>query len=95
MANWIELSKLQPGARVRFPSGFDIFPDCLVPAGAMATVEENGLNEIYCTMLLKPDDQAVRDALSEWDGLVHLSGPERPNDMRDWLEDAPVEVVSA
>src|SRR5262245_53965746 len=70
MTTWLELSKASNGTHVCFPLGHDIFPDALVPEGAMGVIQENGLNEIWCTMLILPDDKNIREQLKEWDGCI-------------------------
>jgi hypothetical protein len=44
--NWFDLSKVANGTRVVFTEAWDIFPECIVPAGTTATVSENGLNGV-------------------------------------------------
>lgn len=70
--SWFDLSKVEEGAVVVFAEAWDIFPDCVIPAGTKAVVVENGLNEIWCGMLVAPGDQSLRDQLKEWKGCVHL-----------------------
>lgn len=69
---WFELSKLQEGTRVFFVEPYDIYPECIVPAGMEATIKENGLNDIWGGMLVTPDDENVRAALNLWDGNIQL-----------------------
>jgi hypothetical protein len=70
---WLELAKLPEGTRVRFAEPLDIFPECIVPAGTVGTIAENGLNEIWCAMLVSVDDEKVTAALQqEWKGKVYL-----------------------
>ena len=70
--NWLDLSRLKGGTRIVFAEDWDIFPECIVPKGTNAVLKENGLNEIWCSMLVVPDDEAVRKALSHWDGCIVL-----------------------
>ena len=71
---WLELSKLPNGARVMFTTSWDIFAENLiVPAGTHATVIENSLNEMQPVLFVRPDDEAVREKLKEWDGLIHIN----------------------
>lgn len=72
---WFELSKLADGARVAFVEDWDIFPECIVRAGETATVTENGLNEMWSEMWVRPDSAAVREILQEWDGRIQLAPP--------------------
>jgi hypothetical protein len=70
--NWFDLSKVANGTRVVFAEAWDIFPECIVPAGSTATVTENGLNELACACIVTPDDPALRTALAQW-GRRHLA----------------------
>ena len=72
---WLEASRLNVGDRVVFVDAHDIFPECVVPAGTTGTVTENGLNESLGTVIVAPDDTALRVALREWDGAIWLSPP--------------------
>lgn len=74
---WFDLSKLDAGDRVIFTSDWDLFPITLIPAGTAATVTENGLNEIWRAMSVKPDDLQLRKELDAWDGVIDLS-PKSP-----------------
>ncbi len=87
--SWFDLSKCPDGTRVVFAEPHDIFPECIVPAGAEAVIKENGLNEIWSAMLVLPDDEQLRAALREWDGCVHMTGPEPGTLSREWFEDSP------
>jgi hypothetical protein len=66
------LAKISNGTRVVFAEAWDIFPECIVPAGSTATVTENGLNELACACIVTPDDPALRTALAQW-GRRHLA----------------------
>ena len=98
---WFDLSKVASGTRVRFVEGWDIFPDCFVPAGTLGTVIENNLNEITSAMEVLPDDLDIRRALAEWDGQIELSPftgggvahtDEQGNDLA-WQELSPVATI--
>jgi hypothetical protein len=76
---WFEVSALEDGAKVIFAKphtlearGVDA--QAVVPAGTAATIKENGLNEIWCAMLLTPDDEAMRTQLAAWDGNIFFGG---------------------
>ncbi len=69
---WFEASKLPAGTRVVFADDHDIYPEALVPAGTMATVTTNDLNEMSASLYVLPDDASLRDALKEWDGEIIL-----------------------
>ena len=69
---WLDLSRLEKGTRVVFARPWDIFPECAVPEGAAATIKENGLNEIWCQILVEPEDEGIRTALRHWDGCIVL-----------------------
>src|SRR4051812_35811027 len=87
---WLEASaELKQGDRVVFVEAHDIFPEAHVPAGTMGTVEENGLNEIWCTLSVRPDDEALSDALAEWDGCIYLSPREEAGE-HAWHDKSPV-----
>jgi hypothetical protein len=71
--SWLELSAVKDGTRVVFAQAWDIFPECTVPAGTLATVKENSLNEMQPGMWVLPDDESIRLALADdWEGNVHL-----------------------
>ena len=99
--SWFDLSKVKAGTRVRFVEGWDIFPQCFVPAGTLATVIENNLNEITSSMEVLPDDLEIRRALSEWDGQIELSpffggGVAHTDENGDdlaWQDRSPLEVL--
>jgi hypothetical protein len=94
MASWLELSRdLKKGDRVAFARSWDVFPETVVPAGAIATVVENSLNEMEPTLFLLPDDPAIREALRRWSGEVYLYGPDHP-DSPEWGKEAPVRPVA-
>src|SRR5215475_8218567 len=92
MTTWLELSKASNGTHVCFPLGHDIFPDALVPEGAMGVIQENGLNEIWCTMLILPDDKNIREQLKEWDGCIVLQ-PSLGNNDEHWNSESPIKVM--
>lgn len=71
--SWFDLSKVKDGTRVRFAQDWDIFPECVVPAGTLATVVNNSLNEITSEMHVLADPLEIRRALEKWDGEVYLS----------------------
>ena len=84
---WFELSRVADGDRVVFTTSWDIPTVVVVPEGTTATVVENGLNEIWSSMLLKTDNEAVTKALAKWDGMVELA----PINMGyDWSDLTPV-----
>ena len=91
-----DLSKLDDGARVVFAVPFDIFPEAVIPAGTLATVKENGLNEIWSAMLVLPDDETIREKLREWDGCIHIKGgnpgchQDHPEFAAEWLALSPL-----
>jgi hypothetical protein len=73
--SWLEASRLNVGDRVVFVDPHDIFPEALVPAGTRATVTEQGLNEIWSALAVKPDDLDLQTKLAEWDGEIILYPP--------------------
>ncbi len=94
--SWLALSKVANGALVVFAEAHDIFPECMVPAGTTGTVTENGLNELLGTVIVAPDDTALRAALAEWDGAIWLSPPlDRATGNRepDWLGVSPLALL--
>lgn len=72
MLTWLELSALPKGTRVRFAQPWDIFPETIVAAGEEGVIEEQGLNEIYQTIGILPDNPKIREALQEWHGEILL-----------------------
>jgi hypothetical protein len=101
-ATWFELARdLKPGSRVKFVTSWDIFPECIVPAGTLGTVKDTGLNEIWGGLLIIPDDEAVRAALKEWDGEIQLGynegldpGVEDASTDPAWQAESPLVVVT-
>ena len=71
--SWFQASRLNVGDRVVFVDPHDIFPEALVPAGTRGTVTEQGLNEIWSALAVKPDDLDLQKALAEWNGEIILS----------------------
>lgn len=69
---WFDLSRLQDGTWIEFATDWDIFPECVVAKGTKGHIVENGLNEIWCKILVGVDDPKVREALRHWDGFVVL-----------------------
>jgi hypothetical protein len=53
-----------------------IFPETIVPAGSLATVVENSLNEMQPCLIVLPDDDAQRVRLKVG-GNVWLAEAER------------------
>jgi hypothetical protein len=86
---WLELSRVANGTRVVFASPWDIFPEIIIPQGTEATIRENSLNEICCSMLVLPDSDVIKAALEAWDGEIFLDGPEHIFD-----ESCPVSVTN-
>ena len=51
----------------------DIFPcDVIVPAGMLATVARQELNEISSALYVTPDDEAILAKLAAWEGEIQL-----------------------
>jgi hypothetical protein len=74
---WFELSsEADVGTRVVFVEAWDIFPECIVPAGTMGIVTQNGLNEIWGGLDVLPDDPQLRATLDLWGGNICLSTPD-------------------
>jgi hypothetical protein len=94
---WIELSTLAEGTKVRFTKAWDIFPEALIPAGATGTIIEQGLNDIWCALRVRPDDEAQAGQLRHWDRCIVLHGPSDDDgtqkDCIHWWDKAPVEAV--
>lgn len=92
---WCELSALPKGRRVSFEQPWDIYAeDLIVPVGTVATIAENGLNEMQPVIYLLPDDLAMREKLASWEGLIHVYPAEiEPNDPV-WEEASPLASVS-
>ncbi|HEX6826114.1 MAG TPA: hypothetical protein VF077_07330 [Nitrospiraceae bacterium] len=69
---WNELATLPVGTRVVFDD-FDIYPYCIVRAGTAGTITRNDLLDSFPILYVLPDDPAVREALSEWQGQVEFA----------------------
>ena len=74
-ATWFELAWLKEGARVRFVRPWT-FSGCSVPAGKLATIKENRLNDQWFGISVVPDDKALQDALKESHGAIWLYAPD-------------------
>ncbi len=70
--SWLECAKLAKGQRVIFVEPWDVFPECVVQAGTVATVIEQGLNEAQPCLWLLPDSKEIRTALAAWNGEIWL-----------------------
>lgn len=96
-STWFQLSKAPVGARVRFAEPWDIFSEGLiVPAGSTGTIVEQGLNDIWCALAVRPDDEALANSLNYWNRAVILHGPEGdsdPEENSNWWKQSPLEVV--
>ena len=68
-----------------------------MPAGTRATVTEQGLNEIWGALAVKPDDAELQAQLAEWDGEIVLSPPLDREDSGNrepaWSEPSPLAKV--
>ena len=62
-----------------------------MPEGATGTIEENGLNEIWCCLLVTPDDEAIRTKLANWNGDIQFC----PENDGLWDEPSPLEEVKS
>ncbi len=60
---WMELAALPEGTRLVFAEAYEI-----VPAGTQGVLTENGLNEIWCAMLVTPDDAELREQATSFYG---------------------------
>lgn len=63
---WFELSALKPGAVVAF--GVELHTRVrtdmrVIPVGTIATIDENGLNEIWCSMIVRIVDEPLSSSL--------------------------------
>ena len=95
---WFQLASVPNGTRVRFASEWDIFPMTKVPVGTLATVTDNGLNEMWCQFAVVTDNIDVRESLKEWDGQVILCpdlNPESDDGVvaNEWHSESPLELV--
>jgi hypothetical protein len=97
-ATWLELSKLNEGARVRFVRPWSILPECSIPAGTLATIKENNLN-LGIGISVVPNDKALQDALKESPGAIYLDAPDNlvpvhnPETDKFWQSETPLEVL--
>lgn len=102
-ATWFELARdLVPGSRVKFVTSWDIYPECVVPAGTLGTVKDTGLNEIWGGLLVLPDDADLRNALASWNGEIQLGynegldpGVADASSDPAWQQPSPLVVVEA
>lgn len=79
---WRELATLKLGACVAFAEQrFDStkFGCVEIPAGTVCTIEEQGLNEIWGGIIVRPVDRKLQDTLlhhqSDYDNCIFLDGP--------------------
>ena len=101
-AKWLELAALPVGAMVEFVDDWDIFDAGVIPAGTLAKIEEQGLNELQPALILKPVDAEGRIVMSPfldyWDGEIWLYPDGRLNDpyfhKADESTPAPVKIVN-
>lgn len=96
--SWYELACTPEGTRVVFATSWDIFPEVVVPEGATAVIKENGLNEIWCAMLVTPDDTKIREALTEWKGDIAFHpacdpGAEDAKTDEAWNRESPLALA--
>lgn len=96
-AHWLDLSKLPYGAVVEFVDPWDIFPETIVKIGTVATVHEQGLNEMQPALILRPTVPIPE--LAGYDGLIWLYPPEEFANGRfaeaDEFAPSPVKIVEA
>lgn len=100
---WFELACLEEGTKVAFCEDWDIFPEALVRAGTTAVIKENGLNEIWCAMLVLPDDEELRKTLTYWNGAIHfnpgldpgadLEGDPENEESQKWHQPSPLALM--
>jgi hypothetical protein len=93
---WFELSRAKVGDRVTIVNGWDIYPIIFIEPGSTGTIVENGLNEIYAELIVRPDDEEIRKALAEWDGNIILGPDSDPSiraDENKWQQPAPIALV--
>lgn len=105
--SWFDLSaNLYPGDRVQFVEPFPQprFPGDMVPVGTNATVIENGLNEIFCTLLLLPD-ATEGDTRDDDERAIFMGGHLNPGadtedepeseESQEWFAKSPLVVRHA
>ncbi len=80
---WFELSALKEGAVVAFGCEFHhsvSYQPKLIPVGTVCTIEENGLNEIWSAIIVRPADAELSASLvyahTDCDGSIHINGPD-------------------
>ena len=98
---WLELSAVKDGTRLIFAQTWHTH--ITVPQGTTVAVKENGLNEIWCAMLLTPDDKKMRDSLTrkddEFSGHIHIAakanpGCDDPEHDEDWNSPSPLALLN-
>lgn len=86
---------LKEGDRVRLTTAYGDYPMPAIPAGAIGTVTENGLNEMQPILFVKMDETFAH--LRDWSNELQIDGPEHPYDPDDtnspWLKPSPVELI--
>ncbi len=54
-----------------------------------------GLNDIWCALAVRPDDERIANSLNYWSKAVILHGPEGPADPEEnerWWKQSPLEL---
>jgi len=86
---WFELSRLKPGAVVAFGCEFHVTTrggEVAIAPGTACVLEDNGLNEIWGGVIVKPLDPVVEKLLyhqDQVDGLILISDTPEPGGADD------------
>lgn len=98
---WSELSALKVGACVAFAEPERVFgtrEQITVETGTVCTIEENGLNEIWGGIIVRPVDAELQRRLvfhqEDYNGCIMLAGPNDGCPSPFVLDDScPVECI--
>lgn len=92
---WLELSKLAEGTEVVFPYDHDVFPECIIPAGSVAVIVGNELNELSQAICVRPNSAKLRAELSDGELLLVCEGDDAAPDATKskWTTVSPLAVL--
>lgn len=99
---WAELAALKLGACIRFEEPHNIWTSwgtVEVPAGTVCTIEEQGLDEVWGGLIVRPIDKAIQATLvfhqEKHNGCVMVNGIADVHEPSPFILDdsCPVECI--